>query len=613
MDVNVKRAVKLFFSKSSFEMIYFEAFANALDAGATEFNVHISLPEASDWRNMTVELVDNGEGFTEERFGKFNKLLDEDERTHKGLGRLVYLCYFDKVRIESVFEAGKKRKFVFNEDFDGSYEIEDTDQIGTGSRLCFIGFNNEKIGKTDYLKPTYIKKALLENFYLKFYKAKLAEKRIVVNITLTVGGAPTTEVIDSDTLPEFRVKELDARLDLLHSISLYYYITELDNTTERQVITALAVDDRSHKVSIIAEENMPNGYEMVFLLMSETFQGSINESRQNLTIEEPTLNQVKTIFRDAIADIVNEEFPRISAANTQRRVHLEKVYPHLSGYFDEKEIGYSSQNDVLKKAQEKYFRDQKEILGAVELSDQQYEKALTLSARALAEYVLFRQNVINKMRSFNGEEVEADIHNLIAPKGEEFNDGELMKDLYRNNVWVLDDKFMSYYTVLSEAEMSRVIDVLTDGESYDDDNDRPDIVLFFSDDPTKEDTMVDVVVVELKRLGIKAEQNSVVEFQLDTRTQRLADYYHKRIQRMWFYGIVDFDERYVIHLINNGFDPLFSNGNVYFRSKKVYTDITRAVSVIQNAYIMDFKALVEDASSRNETFLNILKSHLNHS
>ena len=38
MDVNVKRAVKMFFSKSSFEMIYFEAFANAVDAGATEFS-----------------------------------------------------------------------------------------------------------------------------------------------------------------------------------------------------------------------------------------------------------------------------------------------------------------------------------------------------------------------------------------------------------------------------------------------------------------------------------------------------------------------------------------------------------------------------------------------
>ncbi len=609
MDVNVKRAVRLFFSKSSFEMIYFEAFANALDAGATEFNISISLPEAGDWKNMTLDLSDDGEGFSDERFGKFNKLLDVEERTHKGLGRLVYLCYFDKVRIESVFEAGKKRKFEFNEDFGGRFEIETTDEERTGSRLYFIGFNNEKIGKTDYLRPSYIRKALLENFYMKFYKAKLADKRIVVSISLNVGGVLTTEMIDSDTLPEFRVKELDTRLDLLHSISLYYYITELENASERQVITALAVDDRSHKVSIIAEENMPNGYEMVFLLMSETFEGSINESRQNLTFEEPTLNQIKSIFRDAIADIVNEEFPRISEANTQRKVHLEKLYPHLSGYFDEKEIGYSSQNDVLKKAQEKYFRDQKEILGAVELSDQQYQKALSLSARALAEYILFRQNVINKMRSFNGEEVEADIHNLIAPKGEEFHDGEVMNDLYRNNVWVLDDKFMSYYTVLSEAEMGRVIDVLTEGESTDNDDDRPDIVLFFSDDPTKEDKMVDVVVVELKRLGIKAEQNSIVEFQLDTRTQRLAEYYHKRIQRMWFYGIVDFDERYELHLINNGFDPLFSNGNVFFRSKKVYTDKTKTIGVIQNAYIMDFKALVEDANSRNETFLNILKSH----
>ncbi len=34
MEVNIKQALKMFFSKSSFEMIYFEAFANALDADA---------------------------------------------------------------------------------------------------------------------------------------------------------------------------------------------------------------------------------------------------------------------------------------------------------------------------------------------------------------------------------------------------------------------------------------------------------------------------------------------------------------------------------------------------------------------------------------------------
>lgn len=609
MDVNVKRAVKMFFSKSSFEMIYFEAFANAIDAEATEFNIRINLPEPSDWRNMTLEIFDNGVGFTEERFGKFNRLLDVEERTHKGLGRLVYLCYFDKVYVESVFSPRNLRRFEFSESFAGDNDVAEIDQESTGTKLLFVGFNGEKIGRVDYVKPAYIKNTLLENFYMKFYKAKQAGKAITVNITLTIGAASSTVSIDNDSIPEFQKKELTERVDLFYSITMYYYIRELENKSERQVITALAVDDRTHVVSIIADENMPLGYEMVFLLMSETFQGDIDLSRQNLTMEEPKLNQVKTIFRDAIAEVIDEQFPQIAETNNRRKADLERVYPHLSGYFEDKEIGYSSQSDVLKKAQEKYFRDQKEILCAAELSDEQFEKSINLSARALAEYVLFRQNVINKMRSFDGKELEADVHNLFAPKGSEFIEGEFIKDLYKNNVWVLDDKFMSYCTVLSEAEMNRVIDVLTEGEIKDADDDRPDIVMFFSGNPTEEGKMVDVVVVELKRLGIKAEQNSIVEFQLDTRTQRLAEFFGKRIQRMWFYGVVDFDDRYETHLVNNEYNPLFSNGSVYFRSKTVYTDKSKSFGVIQNSYIMDYTALVEDASSRNETFLKILQSN----
>ena len=45
---------------------------------------------------------------------------------------------------------------------------------------------------------------------------------------------------------------------------------------------------------------------------------------------------------------------------------------------------------------------------------------------------------------------------------------------------------------------------------------------------------------------------------------------------MWFYGIVDFDDRYRKHLINNRFKPLFSNGEMYFRSKSVYLNLNIA-------------------------------------
>ena len=606
MEVNIKQALKVFFSKSSFEMIYFEAFANALDAGATDF--YIDIKQGKELKELSLVLTDNGIGFTDERFRKFGKLFDvEEEPSHKGLGRLVYLCYFGKVHVESCFNNSVRRVFDFDESFKGTSQTIHTGNEDNGTVLTMTEFLGTKLGRNDYIKPSYIKNALLENFYMKFYKAKLVGKQLNVFIRLFVDGQIVSkETITTDSMPSFSVKELTTQMDFFNSIDLYYYVREVE-IKETKVITALAIDDRSHRVEIIADENLPKGYEMIFLLISESFQGNIDGTRQNLTISDNELTIIKTIFRNGISEVIKEQFPQINKNNEKRVTYLKQTFPHLCGYFDNNDIGYSSQTDILKKAQDKFFRDQKEILGAKELNDEQFNKSLDLSARALTEYILFRQNVIKRMKGLGKNNKEEELHNLIAPKYAEFHGQNVVTDMYRNNVWVLDDKFMSYSTVLSEAEMSRVIDVLTEGEVRNKDNDRPDITLFFSGDPNDVSKKVDVVIVELKRLGLSVEQNSIVEIQLDTRTRRLAEYYGKRIQRMWFYGIVDFDDQYEMHLRDNYFNPLFSNGKIYFRSKPVSLDLTSSQSVIQNAYILDFSAMVEDANSRNSTFLKILQ------
>lgn len=613
MEVNVQKAVKMFFSNSSFEMIYNEALANALDAGANEIRINISLPDPTQLQNLQLTISDNGVGFDDYRFGKFSKLFDVEEQSHKGLGRLVYLCYFERVYVESTYNEGtKKRTFTFDDGFNGENTVEDIEPYPCGSSLTMQGFTGERLHRNDNINPNHIKSLLMENFYMRLYKKRLNGERIRVIVESHVGGSRIEAIVDTDDMPDFSILPLEHQLDLFNSIDLYYSVRETDELGKKP-ITAIAVDDRCHQVAIIDDENLPAGYEMIFLLISESFQGVIDESRQNLTLSGTDFGNIKRLFREGIAHVINENFPRIAEANKEREESLKNTYPHLSGYFKTSDIGFSSHNDILKDAQEQFFRDQREILSATTLSDEQYEKSLTLAARSLAEYILFRQNVISKMKAFDKANLEADLHNLIAPKGSEFQEGELYKDLYRNNVWVLDDKFMSYCTVLSEAEMSKVINVITDGEVKDSDDDRPDITLFFSADPTKGDRMLDVVVVELKRLGITPEQNSIVEFQLDTRTQRLADYYGRRIQRMWFYGIVEFSEKYRMHLINNGYSPLFSNGSVFFKSKPVYMDLEKSSSVVQNSYIMDFKALAEDANSRNETFLKILKHQFENS
>ena len=114
MQVNVQKAVTMFLSSSSFEMIYSEAFANALDAGANEIRIKISLPDPTQLQNLQLTISDNGVGFDDFRFGKFSKLFDVEEQSLKGLGRLVYLCYFERVYVESTYNEGTNiRTFTF--------------------------------------------------------------------------------------------------------------------------------------------------------------------------------------------------------------------------------------------------------------------------------------------------------------------------------------------------------------------------------------------------------------------------------------------------------------------------------------------------------------------
>jgi len=98
-------------------------------------------------------------------------------------------------------------------------------------------------------------------------------------------------------------------------------------------------------------------------------------------LETAELNKIKAIFRDAIAKVIKNKIPKLAKHNKEKVNYLKTTYPYLTGYFDINEIGYASQTDILKKAQERLFREQKEILGAGELTKEQFEKSLNLSAR----------------------------------------------------------------------------------------------------------------------------------------------------------------------------------------------------------------------------------------
>jgi len=616
MKIDIKNASQIFFQNSSLEMVFYEAVANSVDAGANKIDITVKIESLNKPQTFALEVSDNGNGFTEKNSEKFSNLLKPENDDHKGLGRLVFLRYFKNVDIESHYD-GRQRSFRFDYNFKETPNDTESEQNIQKTTLTFNSYYKNKIAKHQYVIPESIKKSLLEHFYPLFYRKKVNKEPLIIDISLEVKEANPTcnfyndiKRIDVSQLPEMTKETLPATgLDLFETLDLYYSIKPQE--AEKTIITALCVDERTLPVEIISKGGIPVGYEIIFLLYSKLFNGLSNPIRQEIEIKEDQLKVIKKIFSDRVAEILNENLPQIKEANQKTLEVLEDKFPHLSGYFDETPVGLIEKNQSLEIAQKKFFNAQKEILNAATLTQEQYDESLEISSRLLTEYVLYRNLIINTIKEIDVKTNEDKIHKLIVPKRRKMRGTNVHKDLFTNNAWLLDDKYMSYTTILSEYEMNELLkEIAIPEDKLIEDQGRPDIAIIFSNDPNTTEK-VDVVIIELKKLELKLAKKEEVVSQLKQRARNLANHFSTRIQRIWFYGIVDFDIEFVRSLKEEKFIELFSRGTVYYKEHTTLPDVNNlSYEVPTSLYVMSFEAFMKDAETRNATFLNVLKHQI---
>lgn len=606
MKVKLGQAVKMFFGNSSLEMVYFEAIANSLDAEANEINIEIYAKALNQPETFQITIRDNGLGFTNERYKKFSNLFDVDESSHKGLGRLVYLFYFDAVKISSFFDDTFKREFEFTETFsEEDLKVVIVPQTKSGTILEMSGYTLSRLKKYDYAYPAYLKNRILEEFYSRLFQLKQENKKISINIKANIENKDLKDELTNDDIPVFETVELDSSINLIDKFHLHYSIIKVE-PEKSSLIAAISVDNRTVKVEIIAQENIPIGFNMVFLLYSDWFIGKVDSTRQNLEISDADFQYIQIIFRKKVASIIEEKIPQITERNKQTKNNLINRYPHLAGYFNTESVGYISRSDVLKKAQDSFFKAQKDLLEANNLTEEQYEKSIELSARALTEYILFRQITIENLKKTTNKDSEAEIHKIFASMSVQFDKDNTVNDLYRNNAWLLDDKYMTYETVLSNRELGELIKYITEDENTTRNEDRPDIALVFSNNPNISKNF-DVVIVELKKRGIKLEENIKAVTQLEKRARKLMKYYKNKIQRIWYYGIIEFNEEVELALTGE-YKELYSSGKMYYKETKVAIQKNPDLILPIGIFMWDIDAVVSDAGSRNSAFLNLIKS-----
>lgn len=624
MRVNTKQAVKLFFTNPSLEQVFKEAVANSLDANATKIDINIFIDSLEKQESLQIEITDNGDGFTDERYDKFCELLKVEEDTHKGVGRLVYLSYFNQIEVSSYY-GDYHRTFTFNDDFDkdkSDMQLSNNIDKKNSTSLLFKDCSLKRLSSYSVITPEYLKREILQEFFSRLYFIKKNGKEINITFKIDIPNKNKKHIIGSyetvisgKDIPEMNTIPINIdQLGMFENSSLDYAIIQTENKSQTLLMTALCVDNRTQNIDdIVALENLPShGYQIIFILHSSYFNGKVDPARQYLTLKEVDLKTIKTIFRENVAKIIEKEIPTIKEQNIKTRETLNKIYPHLLGYFNNDEIGIISRSKSIEDAQKLFLRDQKEILEAQTLDDEKYSKALDVSSRTLAQYIMYREKIISKVEQYTSANSEADLHNIILPKRTILQNSNI-DSIYNNNLWLLDNKYMTYNTAMSERTMTEVLDEIAHEVNNITDDGRPDIAIVFSNDPNNaDDNSVDVVIIELKKKGISLAKTEEVESQLQQRAIKLLKYYPNKIQRMWFYGIVEFTPEFKLSLRNNKYTPLYSKDSLYYKENEWYTDLEDDSKPYKvGTYILSIDAFIKDAKAHNEIFLSILKNGFN--
>ena len=232
MEIETQNAVGFFFPNTSFSQIYFEAVANALDAGATKITILVEIKSYHEPESLKITITDNGLGFTDLSFERFRRLLKPKDSFHKGLGRLVYLKYFNEIEISSSFDD-IVREFVWSSEFDGENHIRQmTESDLKQTRLTFVGFNGARINSYDDLKAKSINEQLILELLPRLYEMKKSGKNIEIVVSLITSKANYSQEFFSDSqsfnlslLPELKEIPIDAtEVDFLSNIVLGFRV-----------------------------------------------------------------------------------------------------------------------------------------------------------------------------------------------------------------------------------------------------------------------------------------------------------------------------------------------------------------------------------------------------
>ncbi len=587
MNINIRSTVDSL-KKVSVAQVVFEAITNSIQAHATEIQVYFKtkdtlIPGQKLINEITV--YDNGDGFNEENIKSFNTYRSDYKQQlgAKGVGRFLYLKLFDHVNIHSL-----SNEILFTVDTD--VEVKNIDVVHTKTVLILSspkGKYEENI--TDFEKK-------LQDHFLPLFQL-LSNENKSVEITIYLNSEEKI-VVNSKEMARFDKTDFtvgDHKFELSYIIDSD--ITDGFYCANNRVVLKDSLLEADVRFKFF------NCVNVCFILSSEYFDKNVNDERDNFSIKPRKIEQDDLFSNLSWADINRELTKKIKRlcldqgfdidAEAQKYLQQSlKEAPFLAHYFDTENSAVLSSEKLIENAKKGYendktfLRSDKTKIG----NPQKYEVILHKVVQAeLAEYIFDREKVINRLKALTDEAaLEKEIHNLFMPQR---TSNDKPQNYKSNNLWLFDDRFMTYDKVFSEAQVKDIFPELADVTK------RFDLLSIISNTYDRE-RITDIVIIELKR-----PDNTITPATAEEQLLEYARYVNcaalKHKIRIWTYAFLKFSEDVENKLLDKAYNkiPTDSKYPIYYRYHE-------GRNVIIN--FMDYASLASDAHARNKTFMEIL-------
>lgn len=619
VETYLKKFIDEFKSSDPFDCIK-EAIVNSLHAGADRIKIFLD--------KKSIRVIDNGQGFLKENIDAFSVLYTphKEKEGGKGVGRICYLKHFGKIKVDSFFEEEgvfKEAHFTFTHSF-------------KKDKITLKNFPNKKIKKEEikteftFLEPR--EPTLFDNFSAKENVDKLnyveklrtdvllplaySQKFLTKNdfiFTVYSDGEEAFPPIDSKKLEKleevkFKIKEIDFSLSYLLKKSESAPFGNMYFCAHGRTIKTFKEEKINVNLKLLSK------YQCLIFLHSSYLNRYVNVERNELSIEEEDKSEqdgqlkmyssdvkiskedIRKKVKEELSKLFRKQLPDFGKLQKENKKIIDENYPYLKAKdFSDDVYGLMDKDHLIATLSNEYYKKRTKNIKDIETEnddEEKLEKIQKLDAENLFEYVVLRKKALDQLEKMlkDKQKSEEVIHKfLIGSKDKTHGKGFVEE----SNLWVVDDKFLSFQQYLSENTVDKIMKETAEinrQSSFFGGKKRPDVFLYRkreNDDPHK------ILVLEIKSIGKDKNNPRKIDIQ---QMDDYIDAFNKRYPHAekWFYFVTGIDKEVAAGLERSDWKRLFSERDEVF--------YIRRENLKAYVYLYSFEALLEDSKARNSIF-----------